>query len=316
MTPALERRPYGRTDEHVTVIGLGGAALAQNSLADGVATVRRALDLGITYFDTSPAYARGASQVILGTTLEGRPEQYLLATKLGYLASPADFRSPDALRAQLWENLRTLRRDSVDVLQVHIAERASWWKDEAPDDEAVDLNEAYDFDNAPVMEVLLEAKVRGVCRFIGVTADSAAILVHILHHVEVDVCLVAYEYNLMFRRARPALLPLTQERGVACVVGAIFKPWFVEVRPEWLSAPPPWITPEIQRRLPQLYDLQRESRLSLVTLGVRFLVGDPQISTILVGAASPAELEESVAAAEDGPLPDELHEAVEALGIP
>ena len=89
MTGTLERRPYGRTGEQVTVIGLGGGYLDKHSLAHGIATVHRALELGINYFDTAPVYGQGASQVILGNALEGRTEPYLLATKIGFLAEPA-----------------------------------------------------------------------------------------------------------------------------------------------------------------------------------------------------------------------------------
>ena len=113
MTEAIEKHPYGNTGERVTVVGLGGAGLGKYSFTDGVATVRRALELGVTYFDTSPAY--GLSQAILGEALEDRSEEYLLATKIGHLAAPARFRSPDGLRVQLEENLRMLRRSSVDI---------------------------------------------------------------------------------------------------------------------------------------------------------------------------------------------------------
>ena len=67
--------PFGRTGEKVSVIGLGGAALYKHSYELGVATVKHALDLGVTYFDTSPAYgerspegrwlAQGESQLII-----------------------------------------------------------------------------------------------------------------------------------------------------------------------------------------------------------------------------------------------------------
>jgi len=67
----LENRPYGTTGRTTSIIGLGGAFLTASSFADGVATVHRALDLGVTYFDTSPMYCRGASQAVLGEALEG-----------------------------------------------------------------------------------------------------------------------------------------------------------------------------------------------------------------------------------------------------
>ena len=173
MSSTLESRSYGSTGERVTVIGLGGASLDRVSTAEGIATVRRALELGVSYFDTAPAYGQGASQLILGETLEGTADRYILATKLGYLATPEDFRSVSALRAQLQGNLRALRRDHVDILQVHLAERACWWKDGAPFDEMVSPGETYDFAGAPVMQVLYEARARGLCRFIGITADRA-----------------------------------------------------------------------------------------------------------------------------------------------
>ena len=76
------------------------------------------------------------------------------------------------------------------------------------------------------------------------------------------------------------------------------------------------MTPEEEVRVPRLVELQQESKLSLVALTLRYLVADRSIATILVGAATPAEIEESVAAVEAGPLPTDLHQAVEALGLP
>lgn len=316
MTQAIEKRDYGLTGEQVTVVGLGGAYLAKHSLADGVATVRRALKLGINYFDTSPAYGNGASQVIIGNALQGSQKSYLLATKLGYLATPADFRSTDALRAQLWENLRALQRTTVDVLQVHLAELACWWQDGASDGELVNPKNTYDFANAPVMTVLRKAKARGLCRFIGVTSDNAEIVAFILRHVEVDVCLVAYGYNLVYRHARRSAMRIAHEKSIAYIAAGIFKPDFVRVHPEWITSPPQWLTPDLRSRFARLYDLHKECDMSLVTLSVRYLVGDPDITTILVGAATPAELAECVTAARQGALPPDLHRAVEELALP
>ena len=61
MSQDLPQRPYGTTGQNVSVIGLGGGGLDTRSLDAGVATVRRAMELGVTYFDTSPAYGEGAS---------------------------------------------------------------------------------------------------------------------------------------------------------------------------------------------------------------------------------------------------------------
>ena len=87
----MEIRDYGTTGAKATALGLGGAFLTHHSFADGVATVRKALDLGITYFDTSPMYCQGASQAVLGEALDGVDGDFLLATKLGYFTEPSRF---------------------------------------------------------------------------------------------------------------------------------------------------------------------------------------------------------------------------------
>lgn len=319
----LEQRPFGRTGERVTALSLGGCGLPRVSFADGVATVHRALELGINYFDTAPLYSRGVAQAILGVALEGRPEPHLVSTKLGHLAQPSRYRSPDALHTQLEENLRVLRRESVDVLLVHEADHHYWWSDEPSDSLFVDLETEPDVANAPVMQVLREAQAAGRCRHVGITGNNPDHLAHILRAAgdsEVDVCLSALAYGLIDRHVRGQLLPVAGELGTAIALGGVFRRGqLVTIRPEWLQTPPVWpsgMTPGEQCRVLRLVELQRESRLSLVTLTLRYLVADQDIATILVGAATPAEIEESVAAVQAGPLAPDLHQAVEALGLP
>ena len=319
----LEQRPFGRTGERVTALSLGGCGLPRVSFADGVATVHRALELGINYFDTAPLYSRGVAQAILGVALEGRPEPHLVSTKIGHLALPSRYRSPDALHTQLEENLRVLRRECVDVLLIHEADHHVWWSDEPSDSLFVDLEAEPDVANAPVMQVLREAKAAGRCRYVGITGNSPDHLAHILRaagEAEVVVCLSALGYGLIDRHIRGQLLPVAGKLGTAIALGGVFRRGqLVTIRPEWLQTPPVWpggMTPEEQRRVVRLVELQRESQLSLVTLTLRYLVADPSIATILVGAATPAEIEESVAAVEAGPLAPDLHQAVEALGLP
>ncbi len=299
MALALETRPYGDTGEQVTVIGLGGVFLNKHSFNDGVATVHRALELGVTYFDTSPGYARGMSQAILGEALAERPEKYMLATKLGYMRSASRYRSYEALRAQLDENLRLLRRDSVDTLQVHESDRHYWWTDGTPPDRSVPLDPDYDFAGATVMDVLRDAKEEGLCRFTGVTGNTAEGVALVLGNVNVDVCLTAFNYNLLRRGARREIFPLARASKVTVVLGGVVR-----------------ITREMEDHVEKLNSVQRDSSLSHVELTIRYLLADSGFSTIMVGAAKPAEIEESVTAAEKGPLPADLHQTIERLGLP
>ena len=69
MVAALATTTLGNTDLVTTTFGLGCGPIAKRSFATGVATVQRALELGVRYFDTSPLYGKGVSQAILGTAL-------------------------------------------------------------------------------------------------------------------------------------------------------------------------------------------------------------------------------------------------------
>ena len=311
----LECRPLGHTGEKISVIGLGGGYLANVSLSAGVATVRKALELGVSYFDTSPAYGNGASQVILGEALSGRTEPYMLATKLGHLPTPGGYRSTERLWDQLLDNLRLLRRNNVDVLQVHEADWERWWRDDVPDNQLLSPTESYRFADAPVMHVLREARAQGLCHFTGVTANNAEALAHVLDHVQVDLCLLAYKHNVLFRQGRQLVLPLARKKGMGYIAAGVLM-HVINATAERPTLPPSWITPDVQSGMARLYELGRDHRLSMVSLAIRYMVADPDISTILVGAATPEELEESVMAAMDGPLPPDLHQAVEELGLP
>ena len=295
---ALATRPYGLFGDETTVLGLGGVFLNKHSFNDGVATVHRALELGVTYFDTSPMYGRGMSQAVLGEALAGRSEKYMLATKFGYMGTPSRFRSYDALRAQLHENLRLLRRDRVDTLQVHESDQHQWWTDDPPTERRAPFDPNLDFAGSPIMKVLQDAKEEGLCRFTGVTGNNAERVGHVLANVDVDLCLSAFNYDVLRRGARKHIVPLAQSKNVSVILAGIVR-----------------LPEDMPDEMEKLQAIHRDSGLSVVDLTIRFLLADTGFSTMLVGASTPDEIEESVVAAESGPLPADLHRAIEALVV-
>ncbi len=338
MSSELEQRSFGRTGEKVSVIGLGGAALYKHSYELGVATVKRALDLGVTYFDTSPAYgerspdgrwlAGGVSQLIMGEGLDGTTRPHLLATKLiNYTTEAKGFisRSPDVTvpiryrtvadcRAQLQDNLRALRRDSVDVLLGHDGEFAkAWIPDTRDDQELLDLDEEHDFANAAIMQALREAKEEGLCSYIGLSVNRSETMAHLLRRVELDVCLSAGQYSLLDRRSPQTVLPVARERGVAYMVGGIFRSDFGASDEASSSqlAPKDMVGAAFSDE--RLIKLAQTTGISIAAMTIRFLVANRELSTILVGASTPEEIEENVAAAQAGPLPPDIHQTLEDL---
>ncbi len=308
----MNPQPYGPTKATTTKIGLGGAFLTASSFADGVATVRRALDLGIRYFDTSPMYCQGASQAVLGEALEGVKQEYLLATKLGYFAEPPRFHSRMALITQFEENLRLLRRESVDTLQVHEADFHHWWSNDETGQGRLKPDISYDFNNAPVLKTLRELKAEGRCQFIGISGNTADNMKRVLENVDIDTFLLAFNYDLIRRRARN-ILPIAKEKGCVKLVGAIFQRGLATPQPELLENPPEWMTPDLVSRYKKLYQLQQESGLSLAEMGVRYVASQADVDTIIIGAKLPSEIEECVKAVEKGPLPKDLIGEIEAI---
>ena len=112
---------FPRTGCVASRLGFGGAAMGLTNYLGpydavqrrdvSLATVRRAVERGITYFDTAPGYGNGLSEEIMGEALEGVPG-VVLATKVP-LAAAAD------VRGSLEASLRRLRRPRVDLLQIH-----------------------------------------------------------------------------------------------------------------------------------------------------------------------------------------------------
>ncbi len=131
-----------------------------------------------------------------------------------------------------------------------------------------------------------------------------------MRHLDVDSYLVAGHYNLLARDYVDAALPVALEKGVARILASVFGYGLMQSHPEWLESSPHWMTDELAQRYRTIHAVHEESGLSFVELTIRFLVGDPRVTTILLGVGSPSEVEEDVAAALKGPLPSDLHDAL------
>lgn len=311
---SLPLRPFGLTEENHTVLGMGGGFTGFAGFDRSIATVHRALELGIRVIDTSVMYLNGASQPIIGAALAGREDQPFLATKIGYFKEARHYRSVEAMHVQLRENLRLLRRDSVDLLQMHEADWAQWWTDR-PDLkmwELFDLQASFDFANAPVIQFLREAKARGLCRRIGITGNNARHVGRVLREVEgMDSVLIAYNYHPLNASAREHVIPVAAAKGTAVMVAGIFT--FVHSLPAGWRTEGTYFGKHADRQLEALKQLEKDSGMSATELALRYVVVDNQISTLLVGAHTPAVVEANVATFKQGPLPADLHAAVDAI---
>jgi D-threo-aldose 1-dehydrogenase len=310
-----ERVRLARTGLRVTRIGLGTAALGGLYAAvdeeQAVATVRRAYDAGIRFFDTAPLYGHGLAERRVGLALSDVPGDVVLATKVGRLlradappkrsrlsggferwpAAPAvnpvfDF-SYDGVLRSVEESLERLGFDRVDVLHIH-----------DPDEHADEaLDGAY--------RALDRLRSDGTVSAIGAGMNQAEMLVRFARAVEFDCFLLAGRYTLLDQTALRELLPLCREQGIAVILGGVYNSGILAGPRRGATfdyAPAP---PELVERARRLEALCGRRGAELKAAALQFPLAHPAVTSLLVGARSPEELDEDLALLRT-PLPPEL----------
>lgn len=293
----MNKRLLGKTGLQVSELGFG--SLFASKLGPGYeeskAAVHRAVDLGIDYFDTAPAYAD--SEEVLGRILRGIKVPLVLSTKLGGRPQPFQPQNPDHLRRSVEDSLRLLGREVIDILFIHEPDRPlqyAWWTD--PD-------RAY----GPVIEVLEDLKKRGIIRFTGLGGTTVTEMAHLLRSDRFDVVLTAFNYSALFREAAEEVLPEALRRNMGIVLGSTLQQGALGRRyDETIAARPAWLSKARQAQFQAFYRLLDEAGLSIVELCLRFALSNRDIGNVLIGPKTAAQVESSVAAAGRGPLPADL----------
>ncbi len=189
----MEYRALGKTGLQVSAVGLGCVQL--NSSRTEVATeiVRRALELGITYFDVARGY--GDAEIKLGLGIEGRRQEVVVSTKTGA-------RTRDDAWSHLNESLERLRTGYVDNCHLH----------------GLGSDEDTDRRLGPggALEALIEAKEQGLVRHIGCSSHRSAVLVRAIHRFDFEVILVPM--NIVEREPLDELIPLCQDKGIGVTI--------------------------------------------------------------------------------------------------
>ena len=205
----------GRTGLRVSRLGLGTAPLASifwgNDETTAVDTARRALDAGVTFFDTAPFYGLGESERRLGAALRGGRDGVVIATKVGRLldAGPDgevearfDF-GYDAVRRSLDSSLGRLGVDRVDIVHIH-----------DPDDH---IDEAV----AGAHRALVDLREQGVIDAVSLGTNSVETAATFLERCDLDCVLVAGRYTLLDQTAAP-VIEQCAERGIAYLAAGVF----------------------------------------------------------------------------------------------
>ena len=310
-------RQIGRTSLHVTRLGLGTGPLGGWPTVvpadQAIATIERAWQLGIRYFDTAPMYGHGLSEEHLSAVLPSLTrDQFVLSTKVGRLLVPGipddplfdgvlerdtrfDFSADGTLRS-LVESRARLGLDAIDIALIH-----------DPDDHHEEaLSGAY--------ETLAELREEGTIKAVGVGMNWSGPLSRFILERDFDCMLLAGRYTLLEQDALDDVLPAAIDRNVSILAAAVYNSGL-------LIDPGPDSYYNYERAPEVLIERARELRdaclafdVPLRLAAIQFPLHHSAVACVVVGARSPEEVEENVRMLET-PIPPELWVHLKERGL-
>jgi D-threo-aldose 1-dehydrogenase len=302
-----EKRRVGRTNLHVTSLGLGTATMGGSRIQltneERLKLVNAAWDAGVRYVDTAPFYGVGAAERAAGDALRDRPrEEWVLSTKVGRLLRPhesgsseADGRlvplpfevqydySYDGIMRSMEDSYQRLGLAKIDILFVH---------DIGVYQHGAEANAAH-------IRVLRESGYRaleelrrtGVVSAIGLGVNETAVLIEVLGWGEWDAFLLAGRYTLLEQDPLDDLLPMCATHGTSIVVGGPLNSGILAGRDTWNYAAAP---PDIVARVNAIRAVCDAHKVPLAAAALQFPLAHPAVAAIIPGPRSAAELEENV----------------------
>ena len=203
----LSTRELGTQGLTVSALGLGCMGMSQSygtaderDDSESIATIHRAIDLGVTFFDTAEAYGPFKNEELMARALKGKRQQVLIATKFGYqfengLPTGGLDSRPLHVREAVEGSLRRLATDHIDLLYQHRV------------DPAVPIEDVV----GAMSDLVREGKVR----FLGLSEAGERSIRRA--HAEHPISAVQSEYSLWERNLEPRIIPLLRELGIGLV---------------------------------------------------------------------------------------------------
>lgn len=334
----MEQRPFGKTGLSVSALGFGagavGGLMVRGDHAEQTAAVARALDAGVTYFDTAPSYGDGRSEEHLGRVLRdlGAWRDVVVGTKVR-LQQP-DLDDPAAAIQRSCEaSLRRLGHESVDLLQLHnpIAETPQAAASVRGSSHAIGLQAVC----GPVADGMRRLVARGLVRHIGITGLGQTAAVHATVASGAFATTQSY-FNALNPSSGYAgagggeqdfagLIGAAAAAGVGVIAIRVMAAGALSaVAGRHANAGDPG--PQLAAGAEYGRDLERAAAIRRLAadlgyegpmeLALRFALAAPGISTVLVGYSDRGQLEDALRWTERGPVPADVTARVVGLARP
>jgi aryl-alcohol dehydrogenase-like predicted oxidoreductase len=292
----MHYRKLGSSDLQVSEISLGSWLTFGVGVDRGQAEacVDTAFDLGINLIDTANVYGRGAAETFLGEALHARPrDSYVLATKLFFPMTDTDRGLSRAqIEKQLDASLKRLRTDYVDLYQCHR------YDDETPLEET--------------MRALTDAVQSGKVRYLGFSEWPADKIQAALDLIGVEQFVSSQpQYSLVWREPEERVIPLCAANGIGQIVwsplaqgvltgkylpGTPPAPGTRATSPEMGGFIPGLMRDDLFEAVQQLRPLADEAGLSLAQFALAWVLREPNVSSAIVGASRPEQLQDNARA--------------------
>ncbi len=320
---SIAKVAIGNTGLTVSRLGFGGVPLGglyqDVSEPDAGATVRRALELGIHYFDTAPIYGFGKSELRLGRELAHvSRDSIVVATKVGYSLVPEDggrdekvFHrfdnvppmrpifdfSYDGIMRTFEGSLHRLNLSHVDILNIHDPDH-HW-------EEAIGI----------VYPALHRLRSEGVVRAIGVGMNQAEMLARFAREGDFDCLLLAGRYTLIDHTGLRELLPICERKRISVIIGGPYNSGILATgaRPgatyNYVDA-----LPAVLERVAAIEAVCDRHHVPLQAAALQFPMAHPAVAAIIPGARSVAEVEQNCRLF-TFPIPNDFWEELRRLDL-
>jgi D-threo-aldose 1-dehydrogenase len=310
----LKRRRVGATSLEVTELGLGGAPMggfrATISDAEAMMLTDAAYQAGVRYFDTSPFYGYGRSELRMGAALREKPRsEYVLSTKIGRIlhamkpgeSPPADFRDNglpgfapvfdytyDGVMRSLEHSHLRLGLARIDIALIHDVD---FWTTR---DRAV-LAERFKTVMDSGFKALDELRKAGIIGAIGVGINEADTSLRFIQAGNFDCMLLAGRYTLLEQGGLEAYLPECVERNVSVILGGPYNSGILTggVKPgathDYVAAPA-----QLIEKAQRIEAVCQRHGVELGAAAMQFPLFHPAVCSVIPGALSVSEVKQNV----------------------